>query len=234
MPVKSRFDERTIRIMLARIKEQVPPHHFEFHDPFWVLITTVLSHRTKDEITDSSARSLYNAYGTVEGLASASTKDIELHIKRVGFYRVKAERVKEISKIILEKYSGKVPDNIDDLTKLPGVGRKTANVVLSDALRIPAIAVDTHVQRISRRIGWSRHDDPERTEESLRKIIPKDMWIGFNPMIVEFGKKICRPRNPLCSECSVSEYCDYFQKAQSKKMKTSKLTAGITKNKYIT
>ena len=212
MPVKSRFDERTIRIMLARIKEQVPPHHFEFHDPFWVLITTVLSHRTKDEITDSSARSLYNAYGTVEGLASASTKDIELHIKRVGFYRVKAERVKEISKIILEKYSGKVPDNIDDLTKLPGVGRKTANVVLSDSMRIPAIAVDTHVQRISKRIGWSESDDPEKTEEALMKIVPREEWVGFNPVLVEFGKTVCKPIGPRCSQCRINSYCDFYSK----------------------
>lgn len=217
MPLKRKFDEKTVKEMLSRIREQAPPHHFEFHDPFWVLITTVLSHRTKDEVTDSSARSLYDAYRTPENLASATVEDIEKHIKRVGFYRVKAKRVKEIAGIIVDKYAGIVPERIEELVQLPGVGRKTANVVLADSMHIPAIAVDTHVQRISRRIGWSKSDDPEKTEDSLRNIIPEELWIGFNPMMVEFGKKICRPQRPLCQICSIKEFCDYFKKHYQKR-----------------
>lgn len=187
-----------------------PPHHFEFRDPFWVLITTMLSHRTKDEVTDAAARGLYNKYRTAENLSSADVNDVKELIARVGFSNVKSGRIINAARLIVNEFGGKVPKNLEDMTRIPGVGRKTANVVLSDSMSIPAIAVDTHVQRISVRVGWSRSSDPEETERILEKIVPKKMWIGFNPTMVEFGKTICKPVHPLCKKCRINKYCEYY------------------------
>ena len=201
-----------IRAVFEGIKSQSPPHHFEFNDPFWVLITTILSHRTKDEVTDAASRALYSIYGTMEELSRAKEEDVRGLISRVGFSAVKAKRVIDAAKIIRTKFGGKVPDKIEELMTIPGVGRKTANVVLADSMGIPAIAVDTHVQRISYRIGFSKSRDPEKTEMRLREIVPKDLWLDFNTTLVEFGKKICRPVGPRCDICKVSAYCEYFKK----------------------
>ena len=203
--------------MYEMIKNQSPPHHFEFSDPFWVLITTVLSHRTKDPVTDAASRGLFNKYGDSYGLASATYDDVKEIIAKVGFSNVKAQRVIDISKIINEEYDGKVPPSIEELTKLPGIGRKTANVVLADSFGIPALAVDTHVHRISNRIGWTKTKNPDDTEEELKKIVPKDMWLGFNPTLVEFGKTVCKPIGPRCEACSINSYCDYYKNVYIKK-----------------
>jgi endonuclease-3 len=205
-----------IRTIYSRIKEQSPDHHFEFSDPFWVLITTILSHRTKDEVTDAAARDLYNKYGNAEGLAKASEADVLEIIRKVGFSSVKAPRIINAARIILNKFAGNVPSNIDDLTSIKGVGRKTANVVLADAFKIPAIAVDTHVLRISNRLGISRSKDPEVVERELTRIVPKDLWLGFNPRLVEFGKRVCRPVGPRCEICNISEFCNYYRHIHKK------------------
>lgn len=194
------------------IRKMSPPHHFEFSDPFWVLVTTLLSHRTKDPVTDAAARALYNRYGSADKLATASYDDVLSMISKVGFCKVKAARVIALAGIIVNKYGGKVPESREELMTIPGVGRKTANVVLSDSMGIPAIAVDTHVQRISKRIGWSKSDDPEKTEEALMKIVPKEDWVGFNPVMVEFGKTVCRPLGPKCDQCLINIYCSFYAK----------------------
>ncbi len=203
----------------GRIKSQSPEHHFEFHEPFWVLITTIMSHRTKDEVTDRAARNLHTRYGSSKNLAEAQYDEVLSLISKVGFSKVKAQRVIDAARIIEEDFSGKVPDTIEELTVIPGVGRKTANVVLADAFRKPAIAVDTHVHRISNRIGWTNTKNPDDTEAALVKIIPEKYWLGFNPMLVEFGKKICKPIGPRCDECSISEYCDFYAKNRAAKSK---------------
>lgn len=205
-----------IRTIYSRIREQSPDHHFEFSDPFWVLITTILSHRTKDEVTDAAARGLYNRYRNAEGLATASEEDVLEIIRKVGFSSVKAPRIINAARLILNEFAGNVPANIDDLTSIKGVGRKTANVVLADAFKIPAIAVDTHVLRISNRLGISRSKDPEVVERELTRIVPKDIWLGFNPRLVEFGKKVCRPVGPRCQICNISEFCDYYARTRKK------------------
>lgn len=214
-----RILKQNIETIYERIKEKAPPHHFEFHDPFWVLITTILSHRTKDEVTDPAARRLYERYRDPDGLSSAKQEDVEQLINKVGFYKVKAERVIQAAKIIKNNFNGRVPMNPDDLMKIPGVGRKTANVVLADSMGIPAIAVDTHVYRISRRIGLSSGKKPDDVENDLMRIIPKKLWLGFNPVMVEFGKKICRPINPKCDLCNITEYCNFYRKNYSKSLK---------------
>jgi endonuclease-3 len=199
-----------IRTIYSRIVDQSPDHHFEFSDTFWVLITTILSHRTKDEVTDAAARALWNRYKNAEGLASASEVEVLKIIRKVGFSSVKAPRIIDAARVIMNVYAGKVPSNMDDLTSIKGVGRKTANVVLADGFKIPAIAVDTHVLRISNRLGISRSKDPSVVEHDLKRLVPKDLWIGFNPRLVEFGKKICRPIGPRCEICNISEYCGYY------------------------
>ncbi len=200
--------------MYEEIKKMSPPHHFEFNDPFWVLITTMLSHRTKDEVTDEAARRLFQKYRSATNLSKADPEEVRKVISRVGFSGVKSGRIINAARIIVDEFGGSVPGNVQDLTKIPGVGRKTANVVLSDSMSIPAIAVDTHVQRISYRIGWSRSTKPGDTERVLMKIVPEDQWIGFNPTMVEFGKKICRPTRPLCEKCEIRDFCEYYQKTR--------------------
>lgn len=208
--------------LYRRIGEQSPDHHFEFRDPFWVLITTIMSHRTKDEVTDKAARNLHSRYGTADNLAKADYDEVLSLISKVGFSKVKASRVIEAARIIEEDFSGNVPSTIEELTTIPGVGRKTANVVIADAFRKPAIAVDTHVHRISNRIGWSKTKNPDETEEVLRKIIPESYWVGFNPRLVEFGKTICKPIGPRCTECSISEFCEYYSRSIMERDKKKK------------
>ncbi len=208
--------KETFPEIYERVKEQSPDHHFEFSDPFWVLITTIMSHRTKDEVTDKAARNLHDRYSDSKGLSSAEYDEVYSLISKVGFAKVKAERVINAARIIEEDFSGSVPDNIEDLTTIPGVGRKTANVVLADGFRKPAIAVDTHVHRIANRIGWAKTKNPDDTEARLVKIIPEEYWLGFNPMLVEFGKKVCKPIGPRCDECSISEFCEFYAKNPKK------------------
>ncbi|BAB59960.1 endonuclease III [Thermoplasma volcanium GSS1] len=210
------WDEKSIRDVYERIKDQAPKHKFVFHDPFWMLITTVLSQRTKDETTDQAALALYERYRTIEGLASADVSDVGSIISKVGFWRVKAKKIIMIAQIIRDEYGSKVPASMDQLLSLPGVGVKTASVVLAEGLGIPMIAVDTHVFRISHRIGWSSSKTPEQTAQDLMQIIPKDLWIGFNPTLVEFGKAVCRPVSPKCSMCRINEFCEYYKKKNSK------------------
>lgn len=194
-----------------RIREVSPEHHFEFTDsPFWILITTILSQRTKDAVTDAAARSLYSKYHDSKGLENASPADIKAIIKNVGFSNVKSERIIEIAKIINHEYNGIVPDTHDELIKLPGTGSKTANIVLTQGFGIPAIAVDTHVFRVTNRIGLIQAKDPDHAEEALKKIIPEKYQVEFNPVLVEFGKNICKPVSPKCDICPVSEFCDYY------------------------
>ena len=204
-----------------KVKKMAPKHHFEFkNDPFWILITTILSQRTKDKTTDEAARSLYNRYKNSHGLENADSDDIKKIIKNVGFSNVKSKRLIDVSKIINRDYSGKVPDNHDELIKIPGVGSKTANIVLTQGYDIPAIAVDTHVFRISNRIGLVKTKNPDETEEALKKIIPLKDQIEFNPIFVEFGKNICKPISPKCAVCLLTECCDYY--INSKEIKNKK------------
>jgi endonuclease-3 len=211
-----KFSEDDIRKMAAMIKEQSPEHYFEFKDPFWIMITTILSHRTKDEVSNLAGRNLHEKYHSAYNLSKASEEEVSKLISKVGFANVKAKRVIGAAQIVINDFEGKVPNDIDLLMKIPGIGRKTANVILSDAFAIPSIAVDTHVHRISNRIGLCNTTKPDNTEECLKKVIPQDLWLGFNPTLVEFGKTICKPITPRCSVCNITEYCNYFKKNQKK------------------
>ncbi len=180
--------------------------HYQ-RDPFVVLISTILSQRTRDENTIKATNKLFSVYKTPEEIAKAPLEKLEEIIKEVGFYKVKAERIKEVSRIIAEKYNNKVPDNIEELLKLPGVGRKTANCVLVYGYNKHAIPVDTHVHRISNRLCLVKTKSPEETEKELIKIIPKEYWRELNSLFVKFGQIICKPINPRCNECPLANIC---------------------------
>jgi endonuclease-3 len=197
----------TIDTIFSRLKELYPPGKFGLRDPFRVLIATVLSQRTRDEVTDRATEKLFAKYGTCGALASADSRDIEELIREVGFYRVKAPRVKEISQIIDNDFKGKVPADMESLLLLPGVGRKTANCVLVYGFGMDAVAVDTHVHRISNRLGLVRTGTPEETETELRRVLPKRHWRNINELFVRFGQYICRPISPKCSLCPISDLC---------------------------
>jgi len=176
-------------------------------DPFRVLISTVLSQRTKDANTEKASSALFSRFKTPEQMAKADIRIIEKLVRPSGFYKIKARRIKEISRIIVENFSGRVPRKMDQLLSLPGVGRKTANCVLVFAYRQPAIPVDTHVHRISNRLGVVRTKTPEKTETELMKKIPKRYWIDLNELLVTHGQNTCLPRKPHCSICPIAKWC---------------------------
>ena len=186
-------------------------HRVQAARPFRILIATILSARTKDENTTKAADKLFKVYGTPQKLAKAKVKDVEKMIKSVGFYHVKSRRIINAANIILSKYRGKVPANIEQLTDIPGVGRKTANCVLVYAFEEPAIPVDTHVHRISNRLGLVDTKTPEETEMELRKKVPKKYWLPINNTFVMYGQNICKPISPMCNVCKIRKNCDYFK-----------------------
>jgi endonuclease-3 len=179
--------------------------------PLSILIGTILSARTRDESTSAVVKELFSKYKTARALAKAKLSDVEKIIKRTGFYHVKAKRIIEVASIINSKYSGTVPKTMEELTSLPGVGRKTANCVLVYAFDEPAIPVDTHVHRISNRLGIVQTKVPEETEQELMKIIPKKYWIRINDTFVMYGQNICKPISPMCSACQIKKECSYYK-----------------------
>ena len=190
-------------------------------DPFKILISTILSARTRDTNTREATEILFSKYSTPQEIANADVEELERLIYKSGFYKVKAARIKEVAKLLLEKYESKVPNTFMDLLNLPGVGAKTANCVLVYAFKIPAIPVDTHVHRISNRIGWVKTKNPNDTEKELRMLIPKDQWIRVNRLFVRFGQEICLPNSPKCNICPLINFCprDFSMEREIKKKK---------------
>ena len=178
------------------------------NDPFHVLISTLLSLRTKDEVTTEASRRLFARAGTPEEIVALSAKEIEPLIYPVGFYKRKAQNLRAVSQILIDQYGSKVPDDLDLLLDLPGVGRKTANLVLTLGFHKPGICVDTHVHRITNRFGYVKTKAPDDTEMALREILPKEWWIPINDILVAFGQFMCKPISPLCSQCKVYQYCE--------------------------
>jgi len=176
-------------------------------DPFKILISTILSARTRDANTRIATEKLFANFNTPESIAEANIEEIEQLVKSSGFYKVKAARIKQVSKVLIEKYNSKVPDNYKELINLPGVGSKTANCVLVYAFKIPAIPVDTHVHRISNRLRWVKTKNPLKTEEALKTTIPKELWLKLNRLFVRFGQQICLSIKPKCEICTINDTC---------------------------
>ncbi|HEX9143535.1 MAG TPA: endonuclease III [Candidatus Binatia bacterium] len=178
-----------------------------YASPFRVLISCILSLRTQDATTAAASHRLFALADTPQAMLKLATQKIAKLIYPVGFYRTKAKVIRDICQALIRDYEGKVPDDIDDLLKLKGVGRKTANLVVTLGYRKPGICVDTHVHRISNRWGYIKTTTPEKTEFALRAKLPKRYWIEYNDLLVSFGQHLCRPISPLCSQCPVAHYC---------------------------
>ena len=181
-------------------------------DPYKILIGTILSARTRDETTAQVIKMLFSEFKNPDELSRADLKVIKKIIQKIGFYNVKATRIKEVSKILVEKYNSKVPSNLEDLLTFPGVGRKTANCVLVYGFRKPAIPVDIHVHRISNRIGIVNTKKPEETEIALQKSLDRKYWTGVNETFVTFGQNVCLPIKPKCNLCHLTKICKYYGK----------------------
>lgn len=176
-------------------------------DPFRVLVSCLLSLRTKDETTGPAAQRLFSLADTPAALAALDERTIARAIYPVGFYRTKARTLRTVARTLLERFAGAVPDDLDVLLTLNGVGRKTANLVLTQGFGKPAMCVDTHVHRISNRWGYVRTRDPHATETALRGKLPRQYWCDYNDLLVAFGQTICRPTSPWCSCCPVVDWC---------------------------
>ncbi len=177
-------------------------------EPFRILISTLLSLRTKDAVTAAASQRLFALADTPAGLLRLTPRQIERAIYPVGFYRIKARTILRVCRVLIEQYEGRVPDDIDTLVKLPGVGRKTANLVVTLGYGKPGICVDTHVHRITNRWGYVSTKTPEQTEMALRARLPRAYWIEINDELVALGQNVCHPTSPKCSVCPVRAYCD--------------------------
>lgn len=203
---------REIPEMLRRIRRRVREWdvpvvgHYQ-QDPFQVLIACLLSLRTKDQTTKEASRRLFALARTPAALAALPVGRIEKAIYPVGFYKTKARRVKMISRLLLDRHEGKVPSDLDTLLSLPGVGRKTANLVVTLGFRKPGICVDTHVHRITNRWGYVTTKTPELTEAALRRKLPRRYWIELNDLLVAYGQNLCTPLSPFCSRCPLEAFC---------------------------
>lgn len=184
-------------------------------DPFKILIGTILSARTRDETTTKAVNNLFARFKTPENLAAADINEIKKIIHSVGFYNIKADRIKHVSQVLVSRFAGQVPSDIDRLLELPGVGRKTANCVLVYAFDKPAIPVDVHVHRISNRLGLVRTRMPEQTELELSRMVDRRLWTRLNNTFVMYGQNICLPIKPRCRACHLKEMCRYYSTSSS-------------------
>jgi endonuclease-3 len=196
---------------VSRKKTDIP------ETPFVTLVSCLLSLRTKDEVTAQASRRLLTRYNTPEKIVSLTTQEIEPLIYPVGFYKTKAKRIKDISQTLIDNYHGTVPDTLDDLLTLKGVGRKTANIVMVYGHKKHGfLPIDTHCHRIPNRLGWIKTKTPEETERALHHILPPKYWDDFNDLFVTFGQNICVPISPFCSRCPIKQYCKKRQVTSSR------------------
>ena len=206
-------NRENIKKILDILEQTYPDAECELNytSAFELLIATILSAQCTDVRVNKVTAELFKKYNKPEDFAKLSTAEISEEIKSCGLYKSKAQKIKETSVILCSNYGGEVPDKMEELVKLPGVGRKTANVVLSNAFGVDAIAVDTHVFRVSSRIGLVKTDTPEKTEFELMKVLPKKRWSKAHHLIIFHGRRICKARKPECNICPIVEYCDYYR-----------------------
>ncbi|MDD5098027.1 MAG: endonuclease III [Candidatus Omnitrophica bacterium] len=210
---------KTLKLIKEQVKDYIVPSVTQIsrkRDPYQVLISCILSLRTKDKTTIQASKRLFKIADKPKSMLKLTAGEIQKLIYPVGFYRNKSKVILGLSKRLLEDYSGKVPGSLVALLGLKGVGRKTANLVLGLGFGIPAICVDTHVHRISNRLGWIKTNNPEETEFALQKIIPRDKWIELNTLLVTFGQNLCFPVSPFCSKCKVRRFCKRRQVVKSR------------------
>lgn len=186
--------------------------YLNYETPWQLLIATMLSAQCTDARVNIVTKTLFQKYDTLEKFASADLEELEQDIKSTGFYHNKAKNIIACTRRLLEVYDGKVPNDLEALTSLAGVGRKTANVIRGNIYHEPSVVVDTHVKRISRKLGLTKEEDPVKIEYDLMKKLPKDHWILWNIHIITFGRTVCTARNPGCHECFLTRYCKGYKK----------------------
>ncbi|NOZ77585.1 MAG: endonuclease III [Acidobacteria bacterium] len=212
----ARWNETTIRELVSRLeafRDTCRPTTLTTieqltRSPFHILVSCIISLRTKDEVTHGASRRLFALASSPADLAGLEEDDIAQAIFPAGFYNTKARQLRQIAAILIDRFNGQVPASLDDLLTLPGVGRKTANLVLGMGFDIPAICVDTHVHRISNRLGLVSTSNPAQTEQALTQVLPRDLWIPINDLLVTFGQNQCHPTSPRCSTCPIAGLCE--------------------------
>jgi endonuclease-3 len=200
---------RRVRQILQILNELYPQPRtaLEYRTPVQLLVAVILSAQCTDARVNMVTPALFTRFPDARALADAPREELESLIKSTGFFRSKAKHIQECCRMLVEKYNGELPRTIEEFTQLPGVGRKTANVVLGEVFRIPGITVDTHVGRLSRRLGLTTHKDPEKVERDLMAIIPKESWIDFSHQLILHGRQVCAARRPQCDACALRPWC---------------------------
>lgn len=209
--MNSSLDNKTRVLKIISLLEKELPDAkiaLNYTNPFELLVATILSAQCTDERVNLVTRTLFKKYKTAEDYANAETKELEQNVKSTGFYRNKAKNIKKTSQILVEKYHSQVPRTMDEILELPGVARKTANVVLQNAYGITeGIAVDTHVRRVSTRLGLTKNRDPNKIETDLTEIVPHDKWMRITDLLIILGRKICTAKKPKCEICTLNKIC---------------------------
>jgi len=195
----------------------------DFNNPFQLLVATVLSAQCTDKRVNQTTPALFKKYKSIKKMAGADQTDIENLIKSTGFFRAKAKNIKGLSQKIMVDFSGQVPDKLEKLITLPGVGRKTANVVLGHAFNTPGITVDTHFGRLSRRFGWTKETDPVKVEFAVAELIPEKEWTNLSQRMIWHGRRVCHSRKPACGACSLSKLCPSFGIGEADPIKAKQL-----------
>lgn len=185
--------------------------YLNYENPLQLLIATMLSAQCTDARVNVVTKELFRKYNSAKRFAQADLKELEQDIRSTGFYHNKAKNIIACTKTLVEQYAGEVPSGIEELTSLAGVGRKTANVIRGNIFHEPSIVVDTHVKRISKRLGFTKNDDPDKVEQDLMKELPVDHWILYNIQIITFGRAVCTARSPKCEECFLQKYCKQYK-----------------------
>jgi len=198
----------------------------DYKNPYQLLVATVLSAQCTDKRVNQTTPALFKKYNSIKKMAAADLKDLQRLVKSTGFYRAKARNIKMLSQKILTDFNGKVPSDIEDLVTLPGVGRKTANVVLGHGFNIPGITVDTHFGRLSRRFGWSDKKDPVKVELEVGKLIPEKEWTNLSQRLIWHGRRVCHSRKPACGACVLAKLCPAYGIGEVDKVKARKLVKG--------
>ena len=209
------LNKEKIRKIIPLLKKMHPQAHCELdhRNPLELLIATILSAQCTDKRVNQVTPYLFKKYPLARAYAESAPGELEEEIKSTGFFRNKAKMIRESTRKLVTRFGGKVPDRLEDLVTLQGIGRKTANVILGTAFGVPGIVVDTHVLRVSERLGLTKNTDPVKVEFDLMEIVPKKGWIDFSYLLVFHGRYICNARKPLCGQCALTPYCDYFQKS---------------------
>ena len=202
--------KQKVKRILVTLEELYPYDgvcFLNYETPWQLLFATILSAQCTDARVNLVTEDLFKNYPSLEDFKNANIKDLEKALHSTGFYRAKSRHLQENAKVLISKFNGEVPSDIESLTKLSGVGRKTANVVRGHIYNIPSIVVDTHVKRVSKRLGLTQYDDPVKIEFELMKILPKKYWIRYNQQIISLGREVCKAQNPKCSDCRLKDDC---------------------------